>query len=194
VFVRGFSIARPLFETLLSSQEISLTRGAKDFSEESGKFDMLASGGSTPRYYSCQEENILVQVTLQLLAGALACVLLILVSRALGRKGELRLYALSLIVAALIYVGFTTRGASSVWLVVELAGLVSFTFLAWLGLRISPWALALGWALHAAWDAFLHKLSDAPFVPGWYPLVCLSFDLVLALYILMSFKRSRAGD
>jgi hypothetical protein len=54
--------------------------------------------------------------------------------------------------------------------------------------------LALGWAFHAAWDAALHKLTAAPFVPDWYPLVCLSFDLVLAGYIIVSFKRSGTGD
>ncbi len=123
-------------------------------------------------------------VALQLLLGAVSCFVLIFLARQLSPKRELRLYSVSLIIAALIYVGFTMRGATTAWLALELAGVAVFTLLALLGLKISALILAFAWAAHAAWDVLLHKLLDATFVPDWYPLTCLSFDLLLAGYLV----------
>ncbi len=125
-----------------------------------------------------------MHVALQLLLGAISCIVLIFLARTLSPKHELRLYAIALIIAALIYVGFTARGATLSWLVLELTGLMVFTLLALLGLKISTLILAFAWALHAAWDVLLHKLFDVAFVPDWYPLTCLSFDLLLAGYLV----------
>jgi hypothetical protein len=125
-----------------------------------------------------------MHVALQLLLGAVSCLVLIFLARRLSPKRELRIYAIALIIAALIYVGFTARGATLGWLVLELAGLMVFTLLALLGLKISALILAFAWALHAAWDVLLHKLLNVAFVPDWYPLTCLSFDLLLAAYLV----------
>jgi len=129
-----------------------------------------------------------MQIVLQLRLGVICCGVLIFLARRQSPKHELRLYAVSLIIAALIYVGFTARGAAAAWLVLELAGLIVFTLLAWLGLKMSALILALAWAAHAAWDVFLHKLLDVAFVPDWYPLVCVGFDLLLAGYIAVRIK------
>jgi hypothetical protein len=117
--------------------------------------------------------------------------MLILLARRMGAAGELRLYALSLVGAALIYVAFAARGgAGAGWLLVEIGGLLVFAFLAFAGLKSAALVLAFGWGLHAVWDAVLHKLREAAFVPDWYPFMCLSFDLLLAAYIATrDFKR-----
>jgi hypothetical protein len=130
-----------------------------------------------------------MQIALQLLIGMIACGVFIVVARTLKPQRELRLYALGLVIAALIYVGFTARGAAPAWLMLEVAGLLVFTLLAWLGLKVSALILALAWAAHAAWDVALHKLLDVAFVPDWYPLVCVGFDLLLAGYIAVRVKR-----
>jgi hypothetical protein len=130
-----------------------------------------------------------MQPAIQLLIGALICGAFILLARRLMPALELRLYALSLVIAALVYVGFTLRGATLRWLALELAGLVVFTLLAWLGLKVSALILAFAWAAHAAWDVLLHKLQDAAFVPDWYPPACLAFDLLLAGYIVARFGK-----
>jgi hypothetical protein len=141
-----------------------------------------------------------MNIMLQLLAGALSCVLFIILMKRVSSSSsssssarlELKVYALSLVIAALIYVMFAARGGAAhgarLWL--ELAGLVLFLLFAALGLKVTPAFLAVGWACHAAWDLILHKLTDGAFVPSWYPLTCLSFDLVLAAYIIVRFKRS----
>lgn len=130
-----------------------------------------------------------MQIVVQLLIGLIACGALIFLARTLKPDRELRLYALSLVVAALVYVGFTARGATPAWLAIELTGLLVFTLLAFFGVKVSAWILALAWAAHAAWDMFLHLLLDVAFVPDWYPVACLSFDLLLAGYIAVRFKR-----
>ena len=129
---------------------------------------------------------------LQLLAGALACAAFILLARRLAPRGELRLYAVGLAAAALIYVGFAARGAAAGWLTLELAGLAAFTLAAFAGVKFSPWILAAGWAAHAAWDVLLHQPSGAGFVPAWYPPVCAGFDLLLAGYVAARFARGAA--
>lgn len=121
---------------------------------------------------------------LQLLLGAVSCLVFIFLARLLSPKRELKLYSITLIITALIYVGFTLRGATTGWLVVELIGAVVFTVLALVGLKFSALLLAFAWAAHSAWDVVLHKLFDVAFVPDWYPLACLSFDLVLAGYLV----------
>jgi hypothetical protein len=131
-----------------------------------------------------------MQFAIQLLTGVAACGVFIVLARRLKPERELRLYALSLVIAALVYVGFTVRGAPGKWLAVELAGLAVFTLLAWLGLKISALILAFAWAAHAAWDVLLHKLTPVAFVPDWYPLACLGFDLLLAGYIIARFGKS----
>jgi hypothetical protein len=140
-----------------------------------------------------------VQAILQLLIGVIACGALIFVARRLSPERELRLYAVSLVIAALIYVGFTLRGATAAWLSVELAGLLAFTLLAWLGLKMSALILALAWTAHAAWDVLLHQLPDVAFVPDWYPVICVGFDLLLAGYIVArvrsnAFKKDETGE
>lgn len=125
-----------------------------------------------------------MNVALQLLLGAISCCIFIFLARRLGPKLELRLYAISLIIAALIYVIFAALDPKIEWLMLELAGMLVFTLLAFVGLKISALLLALAWALHAGWDVFLHKLPHVAFVPDWYPLACLSFDLLLAAYLV----------
>ena len=129
-----------------------------------------------------------MQIVLQLLIGVISCGVFIALARRMSQQRELRLYALALVIAALIYVGFTARGATPAWLTLELAGLAVFTLCAWLGLKISALILALAWAAHAGWDVILHKVLNVAFVPDWYPMVCVGFDLLLAGYIAVRVK------
>jgi hypothetical protein len=130
---------------------------------------------------------------LQLLLGAFSCVALILGARRLGQKRELRIYAIGLVSAALIYVGFAVFGGASIsWLVLELGGLALFSLVAIVGLRINVWALVLGWVAHVVWDVSLHKVSELEFVPKWYPIFCVGFDVLLAGYIAMRARKISA--
>lgn len=121
----------------------------------------------------------------ELAVGFALGALLVLYARRGGPAREAPVFALGLVVAAVIYIGFAlANGAPVRSLLLESLGVLPFGFLAWLGLRRSQLWLALGWAAHVAWDLGLHAGNGAPaFVPSWYPVVCASFDLLVAGYI-----------
>ncbi|HEV2706786.1 MAG TPA: DUF6010 family protein [Pyrinomonadaceae bacterium] len=128
---------------------------------------------------------------IQFFIGVLSGFIFVLVARRAGARREARVYALALIVAAFIYVGFAVvGGASLAWLALELVGLAFFSMLALLGLRYSLW-MAFGWAAHAVWDVALDAVLKVGFVPGWYPVVCIGFDLFLALYLVWQVRKAR---
>lgn len=131
---------------------------------------------------------------LPILLGAIVCVFFILIARQTGQR-EVRIYAVGLVFAALVYVGFAIFGRASLsWLAVEIAGVLLFALVAAFGLKLSVWFLSIGWAAHVGWDVLLHTTTNVDFVPGWYPGFCIGFDLLLALYIGMNVKRlSNAG-
>ncbi len=107
---------------------------------------------------------------------------------------ERRVYAVGLVIAALIYVGFGVAGGAGVsWLVLETLGVLLYGAAAWGGLRGQPWILAAGWAAHVAWDALLHLGgAGSEYTPTWYPWLCVSFDLVVAGAVLASSRRGAA--
>jgi hypothetical protein len=125
----------------------------------------------------------------QLILGVLLALLFIWFARTRGPRREPFIYSIGLIIAALFYVVFSVTGATTQWFMLELIGLVVFTIIAVLGLRVSLWFLALGWASHVSWDVLLHLVREQPFVPDWYPVACISFDLIVAGYIAAKLRK-----
>lgn len=125
----------------------------------------------------------------QLILGVVLAFLFVAFARTRGPRREPFIYSVGLIVAALLYVGFSLAGASSQWFMIELIGLVVFSLIAVLGLRVSLWFLTIGWVLHVSWDVLLHLMKEQPFVPNWYPVVCISFDLIVAGYIATKLRK-----
>ncbi len=126
---------------------------------------------------------------LWLLLGAVGAYLLLAYSRR-RRGAEIRILATALVVAAVIYLGFALLWGSAAWIGVETLGIVAYGLPAWLGLRAKGavagrrW-LALGWGLHPLWDLTLHLWGPGRHVvPDWYAVACLSFDLIVAAYLL----------
>lgn len=122
---------------------------------------------------------------LPIVLGAVLGGLFVLLARRRIGGGEMELLALGLVIAAFIYIVLAlAAGADRRWLALEAAGLGLFGGLAWLGLRASPWWLALGWVAHVGWDVGLHLDRVQEIVPAWYPLLCVGFDLVVAGFLL----------
>ncbi|HEX2188814.1 MAG TPA: DUF6010 family protein [Longimicrobiaceae bacterium] len=119
------------------------------------------------------------------LNGAVQALAFALVARMAGERYRIWLHAGMLVVAAGLYVVFAARGGSAVGVAVELVGVAGFGGLAVLGLaRRAPGLLALGWALHPAWDAALHTAgSFEAYTPDGWVAACFGFDLVLAALI-----------
>ena len=104
-----------------------------------------------------------------------------------------------LFVAAGAYFGFATLGRDVVdthpiWTLIELTQVVVFGALALLGLRGSPYWLAAGWALHPIWDIVLHYIGPGnAFTPWTYAIACLSFDWLVAIYIVIFYGFGLVG-
>ncbi len=129
-----------------------------------------------------------------LLLGTVLSLGLVRLARTFPPKRERRVYAVGLVIAALVYVGFgAAGGAGAQWLALETLGLLLYGAAAWAGLRGRTWLLAAGWAAHIGWDVLLH-LSGAgsEYTPHWYPWLCVSFDLVMAGAVLASSGREAA--
>jgi hypothetical protein len=130
---------------------------------------------------------------LPILVGAVLGALFAAFARS-RKAAEVRVLALGLTVVALIYVGLALAGTARDWLLVEMAGVALFGGLAWLGLRASRWWLAVGWVAHVAWDVGLHLGPAQAVVGGWYPLLCVGFDLVVAGFVLSAALKFKEAE
>jgi uncharacterized protein DUF6010 len=105
-----------------------------------------------------------------------------------------------LFVAAGAYFGFATLGrdvvdSPPIWMLVELAQVIVFGTLALLGLRGSPYWIAAGWALHPFWDVVVHYIGPGrSFTPWTYAIACISFDWLVALYIVIFYGFGLVGE
>lgn len=109
-------------------------------------------------------------------------------------RAERRILATGLVVASLVYVGFALVQTTILWLLIELLGAAIYGVIAWLGLRHSTWWLAAGWALHPLWDVGLHVWgAGRAFAPMWYAVACISFDILVAGYVVLRFHGRRRG-
>ena len=123
--------------------------------------------------------------------GAVLGSLLVWFARTRGRGGERRVLANGLVVAALIYVAFVLTDGPT-WILLEAAGVAVFAPFAAAALLGSSLWLAAGWTLHVVWDVFVHLLTGSVVVPRWYPSTCISFDLLVAGYVLCRFGAPQA--
>ena len=100
-------------------------------------------------------------------------------------KFERTMLAGFLVAMPLVYVmgWFAARDhAASSWIWVELLGLALFATFAALGLKNSPWFLAIGIAGHGfAWDLWHYK--NSAYIPDWYAVACMLVDLALGAYV-----------
>lgn len=90
------------------------------------------------------------------------------------------LVGVALGVAGGVYVGFALTGADPREQRVQWVAAVSFLLLGAIGIGLNPWLLAVGWLLHAGYDAWHHGGRRGDWVPGDYPMFCLSYDMILA--------------
>ena len=131
-----------------------------------------------------------MKILLQLALGVFLALLFIWFARRRGHRREMVVYGLGLVVAALFYVVFSTAGGAGLrWMMIEVAGVAVFTVVVVLGLKVSPWFLSIGWAMHILWDVLLHLVEPQAFVPHWYPVACISFDLTVAGYIAVRLRQ-----
>jgi hypothetical protein len=123
--------------------------------------------------------------------AAVAFVLSRFTKDAVGRA----VLALWLVGAAAMYVLFAVRAGEGAGPIVgEIVGVALYGAVALRGLRGSPMWLAAGWALHPVWDIALHYFGPgATFAPEKYTVSCLTYDLAVAVYIVVAYRTGLVG-
>lgn len=121
---------------------------------------------------------------LEIVIGLIIALTCIFIVQRIYPKKDHAFWRIGLIMAALVYVGFALFGGYTNYLPLELGGVVLYGLFAFLSKKHTLYWLALGWGLHIAWDVFLHGGASTPFVPHWYPGLCIGFDIAIALYLI----------
>ena len=137
------------------------------------------------------EAEIIREVLIQgAIGGAALSLLAFLLSRFVKDIAGRTVLATALFAAAGAYFGFAYNpGTPRIWILIELIQVVAFGTLGLYGWRGSPYWLALGYALHPMWDFGLHYLGPGrSFAPVTYTVLCISFDWVVAAYILIAYR------
>jgi uncharacterized membrane protein len=120
--------------------------------------------------------------------GVVSAGLTIALTSSLKPDQQRQIYAIALIIAAFIYIGFSFRSGEWQWLLIESSGALIFSMMAIVGLKSSLLWLVAGWLVHPIWDVSLHQVHQTTFVPTWYPILCLGYDGVMAFYLLIKLK------
>jgi hypothetical protein len=124
------------------------------------------------------------------IGGVVLSVIALLLSRFLNDIVGRTLLATVLFAAAGAYFGFAFNETTPrIWVLIELLQVVAFGTLGLYGWRGSPYWIALGYALHPLWDFGVHHLGTGrSFAPLPYVISCISFDWVIALYIVIAYR------
>ena len=126
------------------------------------------------------------------IGGAVLALLAFSLSRFASDVAGRTLLATVLFAAAGAYLGFAfEQSLLRPWVLVELLQCVAFGTLGLYGWRGNAKWLALGWALHPFWDFPLHYVGPGrSFAPWTYAVACITFDWVVAAYILIYYRGS----
>ncbi|WP_415904135.1 DUF6010 family protein [Neptuniibacter sp. QD48_55] len=126
-----------------------------------------------------------VYTILWLIFGLTGGGLLIKFAKGRTEQEQINIFGIALVIAALIYIGFAVLyGASTTWLFIETVGVLIYGSSYLLAKHFGLHFLALGWLLHPVWDVGLHLVgAGGHFAPEWYAVMCISFDLVAAVYL-----------
>ena len=124
------------------------------------------------------------------IGGVVLSIIAFLLSRFVKDIAGRTLLATVLFAAAGAYFGFAFNETTPrIWVLIELLQVVAFGILGLYGWRGSPYWLALGYALHPLWDFGVHHVGPGrSFAPVPYVFACVSFDWVVAAYILIAYR------
>ena len=123
-----------------------------------------------------------------LVAGAILGGITLIIPTLLSRDSAFGLLAILLGMIASVYLGYALGDGRLRAFQVEYVGMVAFAALATVALaRDSAVLLALGYLGHGLWDLLHHRRGVDTRMPWWYVPLCLSYDAVVAIYVLVRF-------
>lgn len=88
---------------------------------------------------------------------------------------------------AAVYLGFAVNDGRPRQLIIEVVAINGFVLLAILGLWVNPFFLPLGLFLHGVWDIIHSPRGIQTELASWYPPACLTYDWVVAIYLVLRF-------
>jgi hypothetical protein len=122
-------------------------------------------------------------------AGGALAVPTLVVASLLSHDTAFGFLAILLGMIASVYLGFALQDGRARAFQIEYVGIVLFTVLATVALsEESAVLLAVGYLGHGIWDAIHHPKAVDTAMPWWYVPLCLSFDAVVAVYVLIRFS------
>ena len=123
-----------------------------------------------------------------LVAGVIFAGATLIIPSLLSRDTAFGLLAILLGMIASVYLGYALGDGRLRVFQVEYVGMVVFAALATIALaRDSAVLLALGYLGHGLWDLIHHRRGVDTRMPWWYVPLCLSYDAVVAIYVLVRF-------
>jgi hypothetical protein len=119
---------------------------------------------------------------MECLIGVVLAFVVLLGATLIGLDRDRAFYPVVAMVSASYYGLFAIVGDSGETLLWELIPIFLFLLTAVLGFRKSLWWIVLALAAHGVFDVFHAALIHNPGVPLWWPMFCLTFDLLAAAY------------
>ena len=127
---------------------------------------------------------------IQILSAIAITGFVILFTRLLSQYYSSRFAAATILCSiAFIYVGFSLKGNTVSASILEVLVAVAFYLIAVIGYSKNSSLIAYGIVLHGIWDLLHHKASIVKTdIPHYYPIFCLTVDVLLGLYFFFVFK------
>src|SRR6266513_4032363 len=110
-----------------------------------------------------------------------------------GLDRDRAFYPTLTLVIASYYDLFAVIGGSLHALMLESAGAAAFLLLSLIGFRFTLWWVVAALAAHGVFDWLHGRLIADPGVPSWWPMFCLTYDLVAAAYLSLLLGLSRVA-
>lgn len=114
-------------------------------------------------------------------------------SSVVGLDRDRALYTVTLVVIASYYGLFAVLGGSTNALFLEMIAASVFIVIAAVGFRTNLWLVAAGTVGHGIFDIFHHLIIENPGLPVWWPMFCMSIDIVLGGYAALMLSRKRVA-
>jgi hypothetical protein len=123
-----------------------------------------------------------------LVAGVIFGTVTLIIPSLLSADTAFGLLAILLGMIASVYLGYALNDGRLRTFQIEYVGMVVFAALATIALaRDSAALLAMGYLAHGLWDLLHHRSSVDTHMPRWHVPVCLGYDTVVAIYVLVRF-------
>lgn len=129
---------------------------------------------------------------MEYLIGLILSVAVAAFAAGVGLDRERAFYSTVLIVIASYYVLFAVMGGSSRALLGEMIVASGFLLFAVLGFKRSLWFAVAAIVGHGVFDFLHHWIIQNPGVPVWWPGFCLTFDVVLGMWLAVRLIRGSA--